>query len=103
VSRDQRISAIQCIHGFSTAMSCHSPLHRTLRGGDDDMNFPEIVRPAYIGDYVAILREIEIRPDRLTEGLAWWEEYGDQDVVSVALGFEILDGSAEAIRPRAHY
>jgi hypothetical protein len=67
------------------------------------MNFPEIVRPAYIGDYVAILREIEIRPDRLTEGLPWWEEYGDQDVVSVALGFEILDGSAEAIRPRAYY
>src|SRR6267143_2691228 len=48
--------------------------------------------------YESILRGIEIWPDRLTEGLTGWEEYGDQDVLSVSLRFEILDGSPAALK-----
>ena len=65
--------------------------------------FRVVSRPVYVGDYEAILREIEIWPDRLTEGLPGWEEYGDQDVPAVLLCFEVLDGSPEALRPRAAY
>jgi len=65
--------------------------------------FRVVSRPVHIGDYEAILRGIEIWPDRLTEGLTGWEEYGDEDVLSVSLRFEVLDGSPEALRPRAAY
>jgi len=60
--------------------------------------FRVVSRPFHIGDYESILRGIEIWPDRLTEGLTGWEEYGDQDVLSVSLRFEILDGSPAALK-----
>ncbi len=63
------------------------------------MEYIQLTKLVQDGEYEAILREMEIWPERFQKTQGGWQKYGDRPVCYVKLFFEILDGPPGATNP----
>ncbi len=63
------------------------------------MEYIQLTKLVQDGEYEAILREIEIWPQRFEKYQGGWQRYGDRSICYVKLFFEVLDGSPGAADP----